>query len=86
MYADCSEWIAGGGYGPFKGYSRTITKTRHSTECFPLSLDVVFLAPSEKHLHGPSSNIAMSHIAMQEVKDGKVVDWLERVADEQYGT
>ena len=47
--------------------------------------DVVWFAPGEKHWHGASPTTAMSHIAIQEVKDGKVVDWLEKVTDLQYG-
>lgn len=46
--------------------------------------DVVWIEPEEKHWHGASPNKAMSHIAIQEEKDGKVVDWLEKVTDEQY--
>tara|TARA_B100001179_G_C18379113_1_gene312587 strand:+ start:57 stop:455 length:399 start_codon:yes stop_codon:yes gene_type:complete len=46
--------------------------------------DVVWFPPEEKHWHGASANKAMSHIAIQEEKDGKVVDWLEKVSDEQY--
>jgi quercetin dioxygenase-like cupin family protein len=47
--------------------------------------DVVWFAPGEKHWHGASPTTAMTHIAIQEVKDGKVVDWMEKVTDEQYG-
>ena len=46
--------------------------------------DVVWFEPEEKHWHGASANKAMSHIAIQEEKDGKVVDWMEKVTDEQY--
>ncbi|MFC6858763.1 (R)-mandelonitrile lyase [Zunongwangia atlantica] len=46
--------------------------------------DVVWFPPEEKHWHGASANKAMSHIAIQEEKDGKVVDWLEKVSDEEY--
>ena len=46
--------------------------------------DVVWFAPGEKHWHGAAPNIAMSHIAIQEKLDGKAVDWLEQVSDEQY--
>ncbi len=46
--------------------------------------DVVWFAPGEKHWHGASAQTAMTHIAIQEVKDGKVVDWMEKVSDEQY--
>ena len=47
--------------------------------------DVVWFAPGEKHWHGASPTTAMTHIALQEVENGKVVDWLEHVTDDQYG-
>ncbi|MEQ1950034.1 (R)-mandelonitrile lyase [Mesorhizobium sp. CN2-181] len=47
--------------------------------------DTVFIAPGEKHWHGAGPKSAMTHIAMQEALDGKSVDWLEHVSDEQYG-
>jgi len=47
--------------------------------------DVVWFAPGEKHWHGASATAAMTHIAIQERLDGKAVDWLEQVSDEQYG-
>src|SRR5712672_2399234 len=46
--------------------------------------DVVSFAPGEKHWHGASPNTAMTHIAIQEALDGKVVQWMEKVSDEQY--
>jgi len=46
--------------------------------------DVVWFAPGEKHWHGAAPETAMTHIAIQEVKDGKVVDWMEHVTDAQY--
>lgn len=46
--------------------------------------DVVSCPPNEKHWHGAAPNNAMTHIAIQEALDGKVVDWLERVTDDQY--
>ena len=46
--------------------------------------DVVWFAPGEKHWHGASATAAMSHIAIQEMQDGKVADWLEHVADRDY--
>jgi quercetin dioxygenase-like cupin family protein len=46
--------------------------------------DVVWFPPGEKHWHGATPETAMSHIAIQEAKDGKAVDWLEHVTDEQY--
>lgn len=47
--------------------------------------DTVFFAPGERHWHGAAPGNAMSHIAIQEVADGKVVDWMEHVTDAQYG-
>ena len=47
--------------------------------------DVVWFPAGEKHWHGASSTTAMTHIAIQEQLDGKAVDWLEKVSDEQYG-
>jgi Uncharacterized conserved protein, contains double-stranded beta-helix domain len=46
--------------------------------------DVVCFAPNEKHWHGASPENAMQHIAIQEALDGKMVEWLEQVSDEQY--
>jgi quercetin dioxygenase-like cupin family protein len=47
--------------------------------------DVVQFAPGEKHWHGASPTTAMTHIAIQENLDGKAVDWMEKVRDEDYG-
>jgi quercetin dioxygenase-like cupin family protein len=46
--------------------------------------DVVWFSPGEKHWHGASPTTAMTHIAIQEKADGKVVDWMEQVTDQQY--
>ena len=46
--------------------------------------DVVWFPPGVKHWHGASPTTAMTHTAIQEALDGKVVDWLEHVSDEQY--
>jgi quercetin dioxygenase-like cupin family protein len=46
--------------------------------------DVVWFAPGEKHWHGASATTAMTHIAVQEALDGRAVDWMEKVSDEQY--
>src|SRR5947209_17967940 len=48
--------------------------------------DVVWFPPGEKHWHGASANTAMTHIAIQESLNGKNVEWLEKVSDEQYGS
>jgi quercetin dioxygenase-like cupin family protein len=46
--------------------------------------DVVWFAPGEKHWHGAVPTTAMTHIAIAEALDGKVVDWMEHVSDAQY--
>jgi len=46
--------------------------------------DVVWFAPGEKHWHGASPTTAMTHIAIQEALNGKAVDWMEKVTDEEY--
>jgi quercetin dioxygenase-like cupin family protein len=46
--------------------------------------DVVWFAPGEKHWHGASPTTAMTHIAIQEKLDGKPVDWMEQVSNDQY--
>jgi len=46
--------------------------------------DVVVCPPGEKHWHGATATTGMSHIAIQEALDGKAVDWLEKVRDEDY--
>lgn len=46
--------------------------------------DVIWFAPGEKHWHGASPTTGMTHIALQEKLDGKTVDWMEKVTEEQY--
>ncbi len=46
--------------------------------------DLVSCPPNEKHWHGATATTAMTHIAIQEALDGKVVEWMEKVSDEQY--
>lgn len=46
--------------------------------------DVVWFPPGLKHWHGATPTSAMTHLAIQEHQNGKVVDWLEKVSDEQY--
>jgi quercetin dioxygenase-like cupin family protein len=48
--------------------------------------DIVWIAPGEKHWHGASATTGMTHIAIAENLDGKVVDWMEKVSDTQYAT
>ena len=46
--------------------------------------DVVWFAPNEKHWHGATPTKAMTHIAIQEALNGKVVDWMEHVTEKEY--
>jgi len=46
--------------------------------------DVVHFAPGEKHWHGAAPTTSVTHIAIQESLNGKEVDWMEHVSDEQY--
>ncbi len=46
--------------------------------------DVVCCPPNEKHWHGATPSTAMTHIAIQEQLDGKIVEWMEKISDEQY--
>jgi quercetin dioxygenase-like cupin family protein len=46
--------------------------------------DVIWCPPGEKHWHGATASTAMTHIAIVEKLDGKTVDWMEKVSDEQY--
>ena len=46
--------------------------------------DVIWFPPEEKHWHGASPDTAMTHIAIQEALNGKVVEWMEHVSDAQY--
>jgi hypothetical protein len=48
--------------------------------------DVVCFEPGEKHWHGATATTAMTHIAIQEALDGKAVDWMEQVSEDQYRT
>ena len=46
--------------------------------------DVVWFSPNEKHWHGATPTTAMTHIAIQEALNGEVVEWMEKVTDEEY--
>jgi quercetin dioxygenase-like cupin family protein len=46
--------------------------------------DVVWFEPGEKHWRGASATTAMQHLAIQESLDGKAVEWLEHVSDQEY--
>lgn len=47
--------------------------------------DVVWFEPNEKHWHGATAANGMTHIAIQENLNGQVVEWMEKVTNEQYG-
>ncbi|WP_315821255.1 cupin domain-containing protein [Paraflavitalea speifideaquila] len=47
--------------------------------------DVIWFPPNKRHWHGATATCGMTHIAIQENLDGKVVEWMEKVSDEQYG-
>jgi quercetin dioxygenase-like cupin family protein len=64
------------GFGRVQRFGGSIEEVR--------SGDVVWFPPDEKHWHGAAPEVAMTHLAIQEVKDGKVVEWLEHVSDEEY--
>ena len=46
--------------------------------------DRLFCPPGERHWHGATPDSVMTHIVVQEAKDGKVVDWYEKVDDADY--
>lgn len=46
--------------------------------------DVIWFPPGEKHWHGATATTGMTHFAIQEALEGKTVDWMEKVSDEQY--
>ena len=68
--------IVTAGYGLAQRWSGPIEEIRPG--------DVVWFSPGEKHWHGASPTTAMTHIAIQEALEGKLVDWMEKVTDEQY--
>ena len=68
--------IVTGGAGLVQRWGDTVKEIRPG--------DVVWFAPGEKHWHGASPTTAMTHIAIQEKLDGKAVEWMEHVTDEQY--
>jgi quercetin dioxygenase-like cupin family protein len=47
--------------------------------------DVVWIEPGERHWHGASPTMAMTHIAIAESLNGKAVEWMEKVSEEEYG-
>ncbi len=67
-----------------------VTSGKGSTQCAGGPIveinagDIIWCPPGQKHWHGATPTTAMTHIAVQEAKDGKVVDWMEKVTDEDY--
>jgi quercetin dioxygenase-like cupin family protein len=64
------------GFGRVQGWNGPIEEIQPG--------DVVWSPPGEKHWHGASPTTAMTHIAIHEALNGKAVDWMEKVSDEQY--
>jgi quercetin dioxygenase-like cupin family protein len=72
------------------GQTLIVTSGVGLTQCWgkpPVKIrpgDVISCPPGEKHWHGASPSTAMTHIAIQEALDGKMVEWLKKVTDEEY--
>jgi len=69
--------VVAAGVGRVQGWGGPIEEIRPG--------DVVQIPPNHKHWHGAAPNTAMTHLAITENLNGKVVDWMEKVSDEQYG-
>ena len=59
------------------GFNKRVARSRRSS-------DVIWTPPGIKHWHGASPKTGMTHIAVTEQLNGKNVDWMEKVTDEQY--
>lgn len=68
--------IVTSGFGLTQCWGKPVVKIRPG--------DVIWCPPGEKHWHGASPTTAMTHIAIQEALGGKVIDWMEKVTDEEY--
>jgi quercetin dioxygenase-like cupin family protein len=68
--------IVTAGYGLVQHWGGSVEEIRPG--------DVIMIPPDEKHWHGATATAAMTHIAIQEQLDGRIVDWMEKVNDEQY--
>jgi quercetin dioxygenase-like cupin family protein len=72
------------------GQTLIVTAGRGWTQCEGSSIveiragDVIWCPPKHRHWHGATPTSSMTHIAIQEALDGKFVDWMEKVTDEQY--
>jgi quercetin dioxygenase-like cupin family protein len=69
--------IVTAGVGRVQGWGGPVEEIR--------SGDVVWIPPGQKHWHGAAPASRMTHISLVEARDGKSVEWLEKVSDEQYG-
>jgi hypothetical protein len=67
---------------PFASIRCSTERIRRTRRAHPLGQTLI--APGEKHWHGATPTTALTHIAIQEKLDGKNVDWLEKVTEEQY--
>ena len=77
---------------PFIACPRTLNALRAIDEVAPAGAiekirpgDIVWFEPGERHWHRASPTTPMTHIAIAEMLDGKAVEWMELVTDEQYG-
>ncbi|MDV2996817.1 MAG: hypothetical protein N4J56_006522 [Chroococcidiopsis sp. SAG 2025] len=68
--------IVTAGFGYVQQWGRSIQEIRPG--------DVVQIPPGVKHWHGATATTAMTHIAIQEALDGKAVNWMKQVSDDQY--
>ncbi len=72
------------------GQTLIVTAGRGWTQCWDGPIeeirpgDAIWCPPGGKHWHGASPTTAMTHIAIVEALDGKTVEWMEKVSDEQY--
>lgn len=64
------------GVGRFQSWGEKVVEIRAG--------DTIWIPPGEKHWHGSAPETRMVHVAMQEAQDGKHVEWLEPVSDEDF--
>jgi 4-carboxymuconolactone decarboxylase len=69
--------IVTSGVGRVQGWGEPVEEIRPG--------DVVWIPAGQKHWHGASPTTSMTHVAISERLDGKTVEWMEKVTDEQYG-
>lgn len=71
------------------GQTLIVTAGKGWTQCeggpiVEINAGDILCCPANRHWHGATPTTAMTHIAIQEAKDGKVVEWMEKVTDEEY--